>query len=395
MIELLAKRTYCRLLPRSWKLGLVVCIVLSTLASPPLYGQRNKLIKPKSKSVRTGARIMSSKLAKKRSAKTKQFTQESKETVRRSIQKTNGQRQLPRESMQTRRISNETTSSKQSVSNATESKKPSGLNGTRDKNKKGESADGEAAGKESSPANSSKVDSSPDNPKKVENGKQDRVNKKNKSGKAPSEKVAAKKKESTNRKASKGVGASKKDMVAPDASNRSAGQPKIHPNVVGYKYAEEFGIATQYQLEKKLSRAGIELGGDLGIYRADRLGLIPHHGNRYVVLTRAERDELARKYVSQLPEQVHHIASNKNSRYTKQFEEIIDKYDLNLDGEWNKIIIPHKGRHPREYHEYVLGEMLMIDAQSSSKEEFLTTYTDRLSKELLNNPEIIRYSFYE
>ncbi len=51
------------------------------------------------------------------------------------------------------------------------------------------------------------------------------------------------------------------------------------------------------------------------------------------------------------PEQLHHFATNKNKTYTPQFEEIANKYGLDLDDAWNKEYMPHQGRHPNEYHE--------------------------------------------
>ncbi|ENT1988961.1 AHH domain-containing protein [Campylobacter coli] len=27
---------------------------------------------------------------------------------------------------------------------------------------------------------------------------------------------------------------------------------------------------------------------------------------------------------------------------------------MELDGDWNKVKMPHRGRHPNEYHEYIL-----------------------------------------
>ena len=46
------------------------------------------------------------------------------------------------------------------------------------------------------------------------------------------------------------------------------------------------------------------------------------------------------------PNQVHHFATNKSSKYTSQFESITKKYGLDLDDSWNKALMPHQGRHP-------------------------------------------------
>ncbi|EHV5871612.1 AHH domain-containing protein, partial [Campylobacter jejuni] len=39
----------------------------------------------------------------------------------------------------------------------------------------------------------------------------------------------------------------------------------------------------------------------------------------------------------QPPIQTHHIATDKNKRFTKEFQKITKKYSLELDGDWNKV----------------------------------------------------------
>ena len=36
---------------------------------------------------------------------------------------------------------------------------------------------------------------------------------------------------------------------------------------------------------------------------------------------------------------------------------IIDKLCLDLNGSWNKEALPHLGRHPNDYHKFVMKEM--------------------------------------
>lgn len=55
--------------------------------------------------------------------------------------------------------------------------------------------------------------------------------------------------------------------------------------------------------------------------------------------------------------QVHHFATNKNSVYTPRLQQIADRYGLGLDEPWNKELLPHLGRHPNAYHEFVTSGM--------------------------------------
>ena len=61
------------------------------------------------------------------------------------------------------------------------------------------------------------------------------------------------------------------------------------------------------------------------------------------------------------PNQVHHYATDKNKIYIQKFKNITDKYGLDLDADWNKDLLPHQGRHPNEYHDFVLEGMRNID----------------------------------
>ena len=59
--------------------------------------------------------------------------------------------------------------------------------------------------------------------------------------------------------------------------------------------------------------------------------------------------------------QVHHFATDKNKKYTQAFQDVTDKYGLNLDDDRNKALLPHQGRHPNAYHDFILDEMKNID----------------------------------
>jgi RHS repeat-associated protein len=66
--------------------------------------------------------------------------------------------------------------------------------------------------------------------------------------------------------------------------------------------------------------------------------------------------------IAGLPRHIHHIASDKSSKWTKEYERIIKPFGLDLDDSWNKIAdYPHKrgwfggGGHPDAYHQWVLA----------------------------------------
>mgnify|MGYP003505110701 CR=1 FL=1 len=69
--------------------------------------------------------------------------------------------------------------------------------------------------------------------------------------------------------------------------------------------------------------------------------------------------------------------SNKNSKYTQQFRQITDKYDLDLDKPWNKEKMQHQGRHPNEYHQWMLDNIIEIDKKANGNQEvFLNAFEE-------------------
>ena len=94
-------------------------------------------------------------------------------------------------------------------------------------------------------------------------------------------------------------------------------------------------------------------------------------------------------------QQLHHYATDKNKTYTPEMKRIVEKYDLNLDGEWNKDHLPHIGRHPNVYHEWVIEQMRMIDNMlNMNQQEFIHQFDIRVKQPVRNNPEILYKKYW-
>ena len=94
------------------------------------------------------------------------------------------------------------------------------------------------------------------------------------------------------------------------------------------------------------------------------------------------------------PNQVHHYATDKSKTYTQAFEDITDKYGLDLNAEWNKEVLPHQGRHPNAYHDFVLEEMKNIDnIANGNREIFLELFESEIKSIIRENPDML-YSDY-
>jgi histone H3/H4 len=98
----------------------------------------------------------------------------------------------------------------------------------------------------------------------------------------------------------------------------------------------------------------------------------------------------------ELPEQIHHFATNKSKKWTAQLEDIVDRYSLKLDGDWNKASLPHQGRHPDAYHEWVLDQMKQIDnIAQGDQDKFIELFNRRVKEVVEDNPEMLRKTYWE
>ncbi|MCU0916720.1 MAG: AHH domain-containing protein [Planctomycetes bacterium] len=92
-----------------------------------------------------------------------------------------------------------------------------------------------------------------------------------------------------------------------------------------------------------------------------------------------------------LPQQMHHFATTINEVYTPRMQEIAGKYGLDLQGAWNKQLLPHLGRHPNEYHEFVLRNMRQAERLAgSSQGAFLESFDVLVKQPVIQNPELLR-----
>ena|GEM_PF-1635723 len=105
-------------------------------------------------------------------------------------------------------------------------------------------------------------------------------------------------------------------------------------------------------------------------------------------------NSLARNSDKVPKKQVHHFLSNKNSKYTPQFETITKKYKLNLDDDWNKALMPHSGRHPNAYHEYMLDNLKTIDGIANGNVDIFLEEFDVVKQTVINCPQMLRKFFW-
>jgi len=76
-------------------------------------------------------------------------------------------------------------------------------------------------------------------------------------------------------------------------------------------------------------------------------------------------------------------------------QKIADKYGLDLDGPWNREKLPHLGRHPDAYHEWVFKGMERAAAEAGpSSTRFLELFERYVRVPVRNNPGMLRGDFW-
>jgi len=92
--------------------------------------------------------------------------------------------------------------------------------------------------------------------------------------------------------------------------------------------------------------------------------------------------------------QEHHYLTNKNQEYTPKMKEITDKYNLDLDGSWNKELLTHGGRHAKAYHEYMLEGIKNIDKVAQGNVDVFLKQFEILKSTVRANPGMMYKAFW-
>jgi len=96
------------------------------------------------------------------------------------------------------------------------------------------------------------------------------------------------------------------------------------------------------------------------------------------------------------PLETHHFATDKNQRYTPEMKKIVNKYGLDLKGDWNKDVLPHRGRHPNAYHDWVLEQMILIDKMPNmNTQNFIEQFNIHIKQPVINNPNMLYKNYWE
>jgi hypothetical protein len=89
-------------------------------------------------------------------------------------------------------------------------------------------------------------------------------------------------------------------------------------------------------------------------------------------------------------QEMHHFATNKHSFYAPRFKRIVRRYGLDLDGDWNKMLLPHRGRHPHSYHDRVFEGMDAANkAARGDVDSFLQMFNRNVIDPVVADPTLL------
>lgn len=95
------------------------------------------------------------------------------------------------------------------------------------------------------------------------------------------------------------------------------------------------------------------------------------------------------------PLQKHHFATDKNKTYTPKIKQITDKYELDLSGEWNTEVLPHQGRHPNEYHQWMYDKIQKIDQMPNmNQQRFIEEFNIKVIQPVKEHPEMLYKNYW-
>jgi hypothetical protein len=118
-----------------------------------------------------------------------------------------------------------------------------------------------------------------------------------------------------------------------------------------------------------------------------------------------ERDVL----LGALPQQNHHMATDKTGSWLVQFQAIASQYGLDVSdpsGQWNLFNMPHQGAHPWNYHNWVYQNMVLADEAAWAqypdqadldlrKAVFLDLFDKWVVEVALHDPTITRAGYWK
>lgn len=93
------------------------------------------------------------------------------------------------------------------------------------------------------------------------------------------------------------------------------------------------------------------------------------------------------------PLHMHHFY-NKSKPYTPKFIEILNKYGIDVDGSWNKSLLPHMGMHPNALYDFMLDNVREFDKTANGDKELFLKLFSAIKERIIDNPDILYKDYW-
>jgi len=94
------------------------------------------------------------------------------------------------------------------------------------------------------------------------------------------------------------------------------------------------------------------------------------------------------------PMQRHHVVPKGGKEFGPKYEAILSRYNLSVLDEWNIRVMPHQGRHPKEYNKWILELLEKADDVACGDQgkflEFIKPFLDNVQE----HPEVLLKEYW-
>ena len=111
--------------------------------------------------------------------------------------------------------------------------------------------------------------------------------------------------------------------------------------------------------------------------------------------SRAGKDirELRAKALA-LPHQTHHFVPKGEKAFLPDYEAILSRYNLSVLDPWNEGVMPHQGRHPKEYCWWILERLQKADKFADGDQGLFLAYMKDVFEVIQEHPEMLRKDYW-
>jgi RHS repeat-associated protein len=103
---------------------------------------------------------------------------------------------------------------------------------------------------------------------------------------------------------------------------------------------------------------------------------------------------VSKQKVAKKPDQNHHVVAQGEKAFRDSYDEVLNKYDLSIDDEWNIVVMPHQGRHPKAYYMWVAEKLALADRIAQGNKKVFEDFMKELAEYVKKHPELLTKEYW-